>query len=213
MAELIFPQTMDGFTDAESMVEAFAKLQKNLNWMLSHLDSQNIQSINTSQTKVQSEDGATALDGAQLRMTDSDGTLRAILGKNTDGNFEFQLYDASGKSTLQLDETGKGVFSGQIKNSTIEGTKVRIAPAHFQNYILLENDGNEDTLALYCENECVGGIRVSSLGGMEIFGPLIHIGSASGEVCLGPGASGNFTADGKRITVKQGVITSITPVA
>lgn len=213
MADLLLTQTMDGFSDTESMMESLVKLQKSLNWMLTHLDSQNIQSINTNQTKVQSEDGSTAFDGAQLRMTDGDGTLRAVLGKNTDGVFEFQLYDTGGNLILQLGDTGQAVFSGEIKNSKIEGSSIRIAPAHFQNYILLKNDGDEDTLALYYENECVGGLRILPSGGMEIFGHQIHIGSASGEVTLGPGVSGSFTADGNIVTVKRGVITSIIAAA
>ena len=213
MADLLLTQTMDGFSDTESMTESLVKLQKSLNWMLSHLDSQNIQSINTNQTQVQSEDGSTAFDGAQLRMTDGDGTLRAVLGKNADGVFEFQLYDTSGHLVLQLDDTGQAVFSGQIKNSDIKGCNIRIAPAHSENYMLLKNDGDEDTLALYCENECISGLRILSSGGMEIFGPKIHIGSSSGEVTLGPGVSGSFTSDGKIITVKRGVITSIIAIA
>lgn len=210
MAEIIFPQNMEAAEDPAALSDALIRLQKNLSWMLEHLDSTNIKSINTSQTTVKSEDGATVLDGAQIVMRDENDLVRAVLGKEADGTFVFRLYDADGNAAVQMDEDGHAVFSGKIKGADIEGSNIRIAPNIFEDYIALENDGANDRLGLYYGGTCIGGIQMLDGGGMEIFGKKIYIGSATGNVTLGPGATGIFTtADGKTVTVIGGVITGI----
>lgn len=209
MAETILQSTMESTKNPLETAEALTKLQKNLNWILTHLDSRNVQSINTNLTTVQSEDGATTIDGAQLVMQDGDGSIRAVLGKDRSGNFIFRIYDREGNAAVSLDEDGQALFTGKIRGADIEGANVRIAPNQFRDYIALENDGREDTLSLYYGGTRIGGMRMLDAGGMEIFGSKIHIGSSQGTVTLGPGATGSFTADGKTITVESGVITSI----
>jgi len=170
-------------------------MQKNLSWLLSHLDSQNVKSINTNLTRVESADGATTLDGAQILMRDSTGRLRAALGKTESGNFVFEIYDKKGTAAIHLDAGGNAVFSGNIEGADIsgvniagasitgadisgasitgveiEGSNIRIAPNIFKDYIALENDGKEDTLSLYYGGTRIGGIRMLDAGGMEIFG-------------------------------------------
>ncbi len=225
MAEIVLEQNLEGFAnDTEALSEAIVKLQKNLSWLLSHLDSQNVKTLNTNLTQIESEDGATALDGAQIRMRDSAGRLRAVLGKNANGNFVFELYDTSGNTAIHLGNDGNAVFTGSIKSASIEGStisggeihgtnivgsNVRVAPNAFRDYISLENDGVQDSLKLYYGGVCIGGLRMLDAGGMELFGSKISIGSKSGTVSIAPGASGSFTADGKTVTVKNGVITAI----
>ncbi len=220
MAEIVLEQNLAGFSeDNEALSEAIVKMQKNLSWLLSHLDSRNVTALNTSLTKIESEDGATTLDGAQIRMLDASGRLRAVFGKSREGDFVFEIYDARGGEAIHLDEDGNAVFSGHIEGASIsgakisgaeiEGTNVRIAPNVFKDYIALENDGREDTLSLYYSGTRIGGIRMLDAGGMEIFGHRIVIGSQSGSVSIGCGASGTFVADNKTITVEDGIITSI----
>ncbi len=215
MAEIILEQNLEGFSGSnEELGEAVIKLQKSLSWLLAHLDSRNVQSINTNLTKVKSEDGATTLDGALIRMLDAKGRLRALLGKDESGDFVFEIYDKKGNLAIHLDEDGNAVFSGNIEGATItgaeiEGSNIRVSPNAYRDYIALENDGVHDTLALYYGGVRVGGMRLLDAGGFEIFGSKISIGSASGTVSIQSGASGTFTADGKTVLVEKGVITSI----
>ena len=209
MAETIVRNTSEEAKTPLETAETISKLQKSLSWILTHLDSRNIQSINTNLTTVQSADGATTLEGAQLIMQDARGNVRAVLGKDSLGNFMFRIYDEDGNAAVSLDDDGQALFTGKIRGADIEGANIRIAPNPFRDYIALENDGREDTLSLYYGGTRIGGIRMLDAGGMEIFGNKIHIGSAKGAVTLGPGATGTFSADGKTVTVESGVITSI----
>ena len=209
MAETILQSTLESVKNPTEVSDALTKLQKNLNWILTHLDSRNVQSINTNLTTVQSEDGSTAIDGAQLIMQDGDGAVRAVLGKDAYGNFVFRIFDKDGNAAVSLDDDGHALFMGKIRGADIEGTNVRIAPNQFRDYIALENDGREDTISLYYGGTRIGGIRMLDAGGMEIFGSKIHIGSAAGSVTIGPGATGTFSADGKTVTVHGGIITAI----
>ena len=209
MAETILQATLESVKNPLENADVLSKLQKNLSWILTHLDSQNVQSINTNLTTVQSEDGATTIDGAQLIMQDGTGNVRAVLGKDNVGNFIFRIYDEDGNAAVSLDDDGQALFTGKIRGADIEGVNVRIAPNQFRDYIALENDGREDTLSLYYGGSRIGGIRMLDAGGMEIFGSKIHIGSSEGTVTIGPGATGTFSADGKTVTVERGIITSI----
>ncbi len=215
MAEIILEHNLEGFSgNSEALGEAVIKLQKSLSWLLAHLDSQNVRSINTNLTEVKSEDGATTLDGALIQMRDAKGRLRARLGKDKSGDFIFEIYDKKGNTAIHLDEDGNAVFSGNIEGATItgaeiEGSNIRVAPNDYRDYIALENDGVHDTLGLYYGGVRIGGMRLLDAGGFEIFGSKISIGSASGTVSIQSGASGSFTADGKTVTVEKGVITSI----
>ncbi len=205
MAEIMLEQNLDGFADnPEALSEALVKMQKSLSWLLMHLDSKNVQEINTSLTKVASGDGATTIRGAQIVMRDAKERIRAVLGRDEGGAFVFALYDEEGNAAVSLGEEGSAVFSGNI-----EGANIRIAPNVFRDYIALENDGREDTISLYYGGTRIGGIRMLDAGGMEIFGSKISIGAPNGTVSIAPGASGSFTADGKTVTVEKGVITRI----
>ncbi|MBE7063820.1 MAG: hypothetical protein IJN25_06995 [Clostridia bacterium] len=210
MAETILNSHLNGFSEGgEAAENAIVKMQKNLSWLLTHLDSRNVQSLNTNLTQIQSGDGATTLDGAQIIMRDASGAVRAVLGKSASGKFVFAIYSEDGTPAIRMDDDGNAVFSGNVESADITGSNIRIAPNTFNDYIALENDGTEDSISLYYGGTRIGGIRMLDAGGMEIFGSKISIGSSSGTVSIAPGASGTFTADGKTVTVKKGVITSI----
>lgn len=216
MADVILEQDLNGFSgDTEQMETAIVKLQKNLTWILEHLDSKNVQTLNTNQTEIKSEDGATRINGAELVMRDKNGRLRVSIGKGANGEFHFRLFDESGEETLSLNEDGNAVFKGDIhganiRGADIEGVNIRIAPNSFRDYIALENNGVEDTIGLYYGGTRVGGLRTLDAGAIELFGHKISIGSSSGKVSIASGASGTFlTADKKTVTVEDGVVTEI----
>ena len=220
MAEIMLEQNLEGFSeDPEALAEAVVKMQKSLSWLLAHLDSQNVQSINTNITKVASEDGATTLNGAQILMYDGKGRLRAALGQSKGGSFLFEIYDTEGDAAVHFNEDGHAVFSGNI-----EGANIRIAPNAFRDYIALENDGREDTIGLYYAGTRIGGIRLlaevyileepmaAAIGaGLDVDSStacmIADIGGGSVEIASG--ASGTFEANGKTVTVRKGIITHI----
>lgn len=211
MAEVVIEKDLQGFSgNMEALEAAIIKMQKNLSWILEHLDSQNVQSINTNQTAVESEDGATKLDGGQILMRDEEGRLRAVLGKGEDGVFSFRLYDINGREAIYLNEEGNAVFAGDICGANIEGTNMRIAPNQFRDYIALENDGTEDTIGFYYGGTRTAVMRLLDTGGLEIQSHYISLGASDGTVSVASGASGSFrSSDGKTVTVKKGIITQI----
>lgn len=226
MADVMIGQDLKGFSgDMEQMETAIIKLQKNLTWILEHLDSTNVKTLNTNRTEIKSEDGATQIDGAQLVMKDKNGRQRVLIGKGKNGEFRFQLLNKNGRETMTLKEDGSAIFQGDIQGATIrgssiestsirassiEGANIRIAPNSYRDYIALENDGVRDTIGLYYGGTRIGGLRMLDAGAMEIFGSKISIGSSTGTVSIASGDSGTFlTADEKTVTVEKGVITEI----
>ena len=104
MAEIMLEQNLEGFSDdREALGEAIVKMQKSLSWLLAHLDSRNVQSINTNLTKIASADGATTLNGSQLLMCDASGRLRAALGRSEGGGLAVGR-DGSGKALADGDD-------------------------------------------------------------------------------------------------------------
>jgi len=125
MPEVRIDVNMGGFETHFDMQEAVVKLQKQLRWLLRHLDSMNVQFISTNMTEVKSEDGTTHLDGSQLKMKDSDGNIRLVMGYNPEtGNYEFTMRNKAGVETLLIDEDGDAIFTGTVAGSKIIGTEI-----------------------------------------------------------------------------------------
>lgn len=90
----------------DDSTEYLAKLSKTLAYLLNNLDSLNVTSINTSITRVASENGKTIISGALIELSDESGVLRARMGLKTNGTFAFDIYNASGVLTTTLNDTG-----------------------------------------------------------------------------------------------------------
>ena len=89
--------------------------------------------IFTDFVKVASKDGALSIDGATILIKDSNGTPRVQIGKDGQGNFNYYLWDASGKLIWSPDGiTADGVPDGLIVDSmvaqdaAIDGSKLNI---------------------------------------------------------------------------------------
>ena len=137
-------------TDAERITEIFGALLHQLNYIMNNLDSRNVRRINTNSTSIRSADGSTEIDGSQLIMYDGDGVKRVSMGKNSNGVFEFALYDARGRETLRFDAvTGNAAFSGDITashitGSDITGSNIRVeTDVHVGDNIYLGTDYDE----------------------------------------------------------------------
>jgi hypothetical protein len=106
----------------DQVADELAKLRKELNFSLNHLDHENIQRIYTEYCDVRSECGETVIDGPTLKMYDtpavagttSTGVLRLKMGYSTaDSDFVFQLFDQAGNLAVGLNSTGQLLLSGR----------------------------------------------------------------------------------------------------
>jgi len=99
--------------------DGIIRLQKDLNHALTNLDSQNINSVYTKYVRVaDSSDGYTEIVGPVLTMYDSSSILRVQMGySSVVDKFIFNLYDASGNPSIELDSAGNAVFKGYINTA------------------------------------------------------------------------------------------------
>ena len=89
--------------------------------------------IYTDYVKVASRDGALSIDGATILIKDANGTPRVQIGKDGQGNFNYYLWDASGRLIWSPEGiTADGVPDGLIVDSmvasdaAIDGSKLNI---------------------------------------------------------------------------------------
>lgn len=90
--------------------------------------------LDTSKVKIKSEDGGLVISGPTLQIADSNNTVRIQLGRDSNGNFTFVLYDTTGRGVL-IDADGikaASVPKGLIVNdmvaddASIAGSKLDI---------------------------------------------------------------------------------------
>lgn len=102
--------------------DSIIRLQKDLNHLLTNLDSQNVRKLYTEYCDIRSKNGLTVIDGALVNMYDYDNltsqastTLRLRMGYNaSSSNFCFKLFNNVGEETISLDSCGNAVFKGDI---------------------------------------------------------------------------------------------------
>lgn len=109
--------------------DGFLRLQKDLNYGLRHLDSQNVERLFTNQTQVQDENGLTKINGPLLDMYDTDNNLRLRAGYSTEDNeFQFKLYNQAGDPTIDLSDTGDAlVYNIRTSQDAFIGKRLFIA--------------------------------------------------------------------------------------
>lgn len=102
--------------------DAIQRLQKDLNHLLTNLDSGNVRNLNTNFCDIYSDKGETIIDGPLIDMFDYDPltshastTLRLRMGYNaSSSNFCFKLFNNAGVETISLDSCGNAIFKGDI---------------------------------------------------------------------------------------------------
>lgn len=96
--------------------DGMIRLQKDLNYMFTHLDDKNVRRLHTEYCQIKSEDGETEIDGPLLVMKAAgSSTIRLRMGWNPNSSeFEFVLFGSDGDPTLELDSTGDIVNRGNI---------------------------------------------------------------------------------------------------
>lgn len=77
--------------------------------------------INADKFNIESEDGGMTIAGNTMQFKDQNGVVRIQIGRDTNNNFTFCLYDETGKGVL-IDSTGikdSAISDGLIKNDMI----------------------------------------------------------------------------------------------
>lgn len=129
MAEFSIPKMEPGRNDKETiekLLNSYEMLRKQFEFLMQHLDSDNVTEINTNITRVKSNKGITEIVGPLLIMKDMQGipVIRLLMGYDAASlNFVYQLMNASGDVTVNIDSEGNlNVERGSFKGSITIGT-------------------------------------------------------------------------------------------
>lgn len=104
------------FKPADKIENTVLALIQQMRWMFSKLDSKNVKRLDTNETTIKSKDGTTYINGPVLEMRDATLTMRLKQGYDAaTGKFVYQLYDATGAITIDLNSSGEATFKGNIE--------------------------------------------------------------------------------------------------
>ena len=90
--------------------------------------------INADKFNIESEDGGMTIAGNTMQFKDQNGIVRIQIGRDTNNNFTFCLYDETGKGVL-IDSTGikdSAISDGLIKNDMIANNTISKEKLSFQ---------------------------------------------------------------------------------
>lgn len=90
--------------------------------------------INADKFNIESEDGGMTIAGNTMQFKDQNGVVRIQIGRDTNNNFTFCLYDETGKGVL-IDSTGikdSAISDGLIKNDMIANNTISKEKLSFQ---------------------------------------------------------------------------------
>lgn len=90
--------------------------------------------INADKFNIESEDGGMTIAGNTMQFEDQNGVVRIQIGRDTNNNFTFCLYDETGKGIL-IDSTGikdSAISDGLIKNDMIANNTISKEKLSFQ---------------------------------------------------------------------------------
>ena len=100
--------------------------------------------IDTSEVTIQSQNGNIIITDATQQFKDNDGNVRLQLGQDATGNFNFILYDASGKGIL-IDSAGikeAAISDGMIKEEMIGDAEIGGTKINWSSFV---EEYNKDT--------------------------------------------------------------------
>lgn len=152
--------------------DAIIKLQKDLNHLLTHLDSQNVKKLYTEYCEIESNEGTLVMEGPVFLMygdplTTNSTTVRLFMGwdstkRSSTGtnNFVFSLFNQSGNPTIELNSCGNAIFSGNVNTSE----NINIG----NNIYLGSSTPSSDMKGIYFNSTIPG--SPTSTGGMAYLG-------------------------------------------
>lgn len=98
--------------------------------------------ISADKFQIESDDGGMAIAGNTMQFKDKNGTVRIQIGRDSNNDFTFCLYDETGKGVL-IDSTGikeSAIEDGLIKNDMIADSTIAKEKLAFQA-VEQDNDG------------------------------------------------------------------------
>lgn len=98
--------------------------------------------ISADKFQIESDDGGMVIAGNTMQFKDKNGTVRIQIGRDSNNNFTFCLYDETGKGVL-IDSTGikeSAIEDGLIKNDMIADSTIAKEKLAFQA-VEQDNDG------------------------------------------------------------------------
>jgi hypothetical protein len=216
---------IEPFRDGASVEDTIAMLKKTLSWLMANLDHDNVKRLYTEYCQISSQAGETQISGPLILMYDKQEppVLRRKIGYNTGSSvFVDEWYNPSGVLTAYIDTDGKLI----VEQGLFKGNITTLLDAYIGKNLHLGAGGTSDTRVIYF-NDYMNIVAKADGGWVIQFncGYLDFIGAIRGSwgfsnasvsglensgYVKGTGTSGSFTtADGKTVTVSNGLITGI----
>ncbi|MDD2212173.1 MAG: hypothetical protein PHW39_02910 [Syntrophomonadaceae bacterium] len=127
---------INNITTLDEVIEVLAIMRKEINYVLYNADDVNVTDLKTEYCSIHSAAGETIIDGPTLRMYDKQATpiQRIILGYDpATSGFVFDMYNAAGKQTLNLDAAGDYVFcGGTIRTDIVGADRIELSGGKFR---------------------------------------------------------------------------------
>jgi len=175
----------------EEFLDRLVRLSRTLEYIISHLDHDNVKRLHTEECVIQSRYGETLIKGPTLKMYDtpatvegstSGGALRIEMGYSADSSgFIFNMYNAAGTKAITLDSTGNGVITGGTIQTATTGRRIVMNGDELKS---LNNDvkdgfvlnGTNGYLEWYLNSTMTGYIgRTTAAGYEEVFISHDHV--------------------------------------
>lgn len=134
---------------SEEFLDRLTKLSRSLEYIMSHMDHDNVKRLHTNECTIQSEYGETYINGPQLKMygtkasvigSTSTGVLRLQIGYDSGtSDFIFKMWNAAGSTMMELDSNGNAVFMGKLRSGAESGQRIEI----WDNNFFMYNSSNQ----------------------------------------------------------------------
>jgi len=106
--------------NSEEFLNRLIRLSRSLEFLMSHMDHDNVRQLFTEECNIQSAAGETVIKGPLLTMRAGSTTIRLKQGYDKDStNFVFELYNSTGVKTVGIDSSGNATFTGTITGGLI----------------------------------------------------------------------------------------------
>lgn len=172
---------------------------------------------------IMSESGELKIENNLIQMFDSEGTLRFNAGYSESlGKYVFELYNADGKRTAYIDDNGNLTICGIFKTgedgearTVIDGNGIQSYDEQNRMHGLVSNPGGRLSDLILYYNGSEGLKFYNTVDGYDLYcyGKKVVRFFMNGDAKFANGASGVFsTANGKKVTVTNGLITDISAI-
>ncbi len=148
---------------SEEFIDRLTKLSRSLEYIMNHMDHDNVRRLHTEECTIQSQYGETYINGPQLKMygiksavvgSTSTGVLRLQMGYDSGtSDFIFKMWNATGSTMIELDSSGSVVFMGTLRSGSTAGERIEISGNSLRTY----NSSNHLTGPAWGSTATLGG--------------------------------------------------------